>query len=77
MNLENEIDESTARQPMIQPPVGANVFYDPLEFAVMIIHTTSTNSYEIKPLSISALDWEFMFYLVMQMFKLHSRIMSR
>jgi len=34
MNLENEIDESTAKQPMIQPPVGANVFYDPLEFAV-------------------------------------------
>jgi DNA polymerase-3 subunit alpha len=34
LNLEDEIDESTAKQPMIEPPVGANVFYDPLEFAV-------------------------------------------
>jgi cytochrome P450 len=34
MSIENEIDESAAKQPLIEPPAGVNVFYDPLEFAV-------------------------------------------
>jgi cytochrome P450 len=34
MSIENEIDESPAKQPLIEPPAGVNVFYDPLEFAV-------------------------------------------
>jgi cytochrome P450 len=34
MSIENEIDESAAKPPLIEPPVGVNVFYDPLEFAV-------------------------------------------
>lgn len=34
MNMDNEIDDSTAKQPQIKPPAGVNVFYDPLEFAI-------------------------------------------
>lgn len=34
MNMDNEIDDSSAKQPLIEPPAGVNVYYDPLEFAI-------------------------------------------
>jgi len=34
MSTENETEDSSSRVQIIDPPIGANVFYDPLEYAV-------------------------------------------